>query len=48
MNNLYRVIAFVGKSGAGKDFLAKQLVKDHPDIAHFIVSSTTRPIRDYE
>ena len=36
---LYRVIAFVGKSGAGKDYLAKQLVKDHPNTTHFIVSA---------
>ena len=42
------VIAFVGKSGAGKDYCAKQYVKEHSDTTHFIVSSTTRPKRDYE
>ena len=44
----YKVMAFVGKSGAGKDYLAKKLVADYPNITNFIVSSTTRPIRDYE
>ena len=47
-NKLYRVIAFVGKSGAGKDYCAKKMVNDHPWATHFIISSTTRPIRDYE
>ena len=47
-NKLYHVIAFVGKSGAGKDYCAKKLVNDHPQATNFIISSTTRPIRDYE
>ena len=43
-----KVFAFVGKSGAGKDYCAKKLVADYSDTMHFIVSSTTRPKRDYE
>ena len=46
--NKFQVIAFVGKSGAGKDYCAKKLVADNPEDTHFIVSSTTRPKRDYE
>lgn len=42
------VIAFVGKSGAGKDYSAHHFVEENPDTTHFIVSSTTRPKRDYE
>ena len=41
-----RVVAFVGKSGSGKDYLMHDSVK-HMDW-HIIVSSTTRPKRDYE
>ena len=41
-----KVIAFVGKSGSGKDYLMRDSVK-HMDW-HIIVSSTTRPKRDYE
>ena len=48
MTDKYQVIAFVGKSGAGKDYCAKKVVRQNPDTTHFIVSSTTRPIRDYE
>lgn len=46
--NKFQVIAFVGKSGAGKDYCAKKLVAEYPDDTQFIVSSTTRPKRDYE
>ena len=42
----YKVVAFVGKSGAGKDYCAKSLVEIQS--GHFIVSSTTRPKREYE
>ena len=42
----YKVVAFVGKSGAGKDYCAKNLVEIQG--GHFIVSSTTRPKREYE
>lgn len=36
----------MGKSGAGKDYLMKRMAKDND--YHIIISSTTRPIRDYE
>ena len=41
-----KVIALVGKSGAGKDYLMHQMAEENG--WHKIVSSTTRPIRDYE
>ena len=46
MKDKIQVIAFVGKSGAGKDYCMKQVAKDNN--WHIIVSSTTRPKRDYE
>ena len=42
----YKIIALFGKAGAGKDFI-QQLVADNRKI-HGIVSSTTRPPREYE
>ena len=44
--NKIQVIACVGKSGAGKDYCMKQIAKVNG--YHIIVSSTTRPKRDYE
>lgn len=44
--NKIKIVAFVGKSGAGKDYCMKQVAKDNS--WHIIVSSTTRPKRDYE
>ena len=41
-----KVIALVGKSGAGKDYLMHYMAEENG--WHKIVSSTTRPIRDYE
>ena len=41
-----KVIAYVGKSGAGKDYCMKQAAQENN--YHIIVSSTTRPKRDYE
>lgn len=41
-----KVIALVGKSGAGKDYWMKKLAKKYD--YHIIVSSTTRPKREYE
>ena len=46
MENKIKVVAFVGKSGSGKDYLMHDSVK-HMD-CHIIVSSTTLPKRDYE
>ena len=44
--NKIEVVAVIGKSGAGKDYCAKRIAKEND--WHFIVSSTTRPKRDYE
>ena len=38
----------MGEAGSGKDFLAKELAATHPDIFHYIVSTTSRPIREGE
>ena len=45
-SNKIKVIALVGKAGAGKDYLMKAYAETHN--YHIIVSSTTRPKRDYE
>ena len=42
-----RIIAFIGKAGAGKDSVAKALYQQLPN-SHMMVSCTTRPKRDYE
>ena len=44
----YKLIALYGKSGAGKDTVAKATVSTHPEIFHFVTSCTTRPMRDGE
>lgn len=41
------IITLVGKAGSGKDTIATALAKALPD-SHFIVSCTTRPIRENE
>ena len=41
-----KVMALVGKSGAGKDYLMHKIAEENG--WHKIVSSTTRPKRDYE
>ena len=41
------IVAIAGKSGSGKDTIAKALCKRYPAI-HNIISCTTRPPRDYE
>ncbi len=41
------ITLFLGKSGAGKDYLMKQFLKDNPN-THPIVSVTTRPPRPNE
>lgn len=43
----YKVIAFMGKSGAGKDYLSRLLAEACPNM-HEIVSYTTRPPRSGE
>lgn len=41
-----KIIAYVGKSGAGKDYCMKRTAEYNN--YHIIVSSTTRPKREYE
>lgn len=48
MNTKSKIIAFFGKSAAGKDTLAKAFVQNHKNGTHLMVSHTTRPKRDYE
>jgi guanylate kinase len=45
-NKQFKVIALVGKSGAGKDYIMRQMAEENG--WRIIVSSTTRPKRDYE
>lgn len=47
MTNKYKIIALIGKSGAGKDTLLQEMIKILPNL-HEIVSYTSRPQRDYE
>lgn len=45
--NKYKIIALVGKAGAGKDFLMRAALTALPGL-HEIVTSTTRPPREGE
>ncbi len=42
------IVALFGAAGAGKDSIQKEIVKQSPDLFHEIISSTTRPKREYE
>ena len=42
------IVALFGAAGAGKDALQKEIVLQSPYLFHEIISSTTRPPRDYE
>lgn len=44
---MYKILAFIGEAGAGKDSLAKAVIKRNPEF-HNIVSCTTRPKREKE
>ena len=44
----YKIIALVGKSGAGKDTILQEVVKAAPEVFHEIISCTTRPPRENE
>lgn len=44
---MYKIYAFIGKSASGKDTIVQELIKRNNSF-HGIVSSTTRPKRDYE
>lgn len=48
MKDKYKILMLMGKSGAGKDTIAKWNCAKHPELFHFVISSTTRPKRDYE
>ena len=48
MNNKKIIVALFGAAGAGKDTLQKEIVKQSPDLFQEIISSTTRPKREYE
>ena len=47
MNKKY-IVALFGAAGAGKDTIQKEIVKQSPYLCHEIISSTTRPPREYE
>jgi len=42
------IVALFGAAGVGKDTLQKEIVKQSPDLFHEIISTTTRPLREYE
>lgn len=44
----YKILVLIGKSGSGKDYILKKLLSMQEDLLNEIVSSTTRPPRDYE
>lgn len=44
----YKVIALIGKAGAGKDRIMHEIIKTYPNNFNEIISCTTRPKRDYE
>ena len=45
---MYNLIAFIGEAGSGKDTLLHEIMAIKSDIAHEIVSCTTRPPREGE
>ena len=47
MNKLF-IVALFGCAGVGKDSLQKEIAKQSPSLFHEIISSTTRPPREYE
>lgn len=44
----YKVLALVGKAGAGKDTILAMAMKRKPELFHEIISCTTRPPREGE
>lgn len=44
----YNLLVFCGESGAGKNRLLTNLVKQNPDKFHCLISHTTRPARERE
>ena len=45
---MYKIVALMGKAGAGKDALLKECLLLHPTHLHEIISCTTRPPREGE
>ena len=45
---MYKIVAFMGKAGAGKDTLLQECLTLAPGEFHEIVSCTTRPPREGE
>ena len=45
---MYKIVAIMGKAGAGKDALLKECLLLHPTCLHEIISCTTRPPREGE
>lgn len=45
---MYKIIALMGESGCGKDYIATSLTTLYPNAYHRVVADTTRPKRDYE
>ena len=48
MNDKKIIIALFGAAGSGKDTIQKEIAKQSPFLFHEIISSTTRPPREYE
>lgn len=46
--NKYKIVAIMGKAGAGKDTLLKECLALDPNTLHEIISCTTRPPREGE
>lgn len=44
---MYKIVAFIGKAGSGKDTILHQVIAGNPSL-HEIVSCTTRPRREGE
>ena len=42
------IVALFGAAGSGKDTIQKEIAKQSPFLFHEIISSTTRPPREYE
>lgn len=46
--NKYKIVAIMGKAGAGKDTLLRECLALDPNKLHEIISCTTRPPREGE
>lgn len=44
---VYKIIALIGKAGAGKDTILREIIKNNSDL-HEMISCTTRPKREGE